>query len=101
MIIILKSLTNIMNISNLFNYYFTSAGSKINAEISNTDIKFDIPSMLNTRRSLNVTNQLNTSKASGTENISSKFYRLIAPIISTYFSEIFKNAMKREFFLQY
>ena len=39
--------------------------------------------------------QLATSKASGPENISNKFYKLLAPIISPFLSEIFNGCFEK------
>ena len=65
----------------------------MDAKISNTLMKFDIPSMLKSFRFNPCTpeevqmyiNQLSTSKSSGPENIPIKLYKLIVPVISTYF----------------
>ena len=78
----------------------------MDAKISNTDMKFHIPSMLMFFRFNPSTleevqmyiNQLSTSKSSGPENIPLKLYKLIAPIIYTYLSEIFNKCYEKKVF---
>ena len=91
-------------ICNIFNNYFTNVGPSMDAKIPNTQVKkFSTTNVMKSfcydpispEEVLLQLQQLGTSKASGPENIPNKFYKLLAPIISPFLSEIFNGCYKK------
>ena len=91
-------------ICNIFNNYFTNVGPSMDAKIPNTQLKkFSTTNVMKSfcydpispEEVLLQLQQLSTSKASGPENIPNKFYKLLAPIISPFLSEIFNACYEK------
>ena len=84
----------------MLNNYFTSLGPNTDAKIPKTSTKqFDIPSKIKSFQYDYITPEeilsefakLDTSKASGPENVPNKLYKIIAPILSPNLSKIFNQ----------
>ena len=87
-------------ICNMLNNYFTNLGPSMDAKIPKTSTKqFDIPSKIKSFQYDYITPEeilsefakLDTSKASGPENVPNKLYKIIAPILSPHLSKIFNQ----------
>ena len=92
------SITDKVKIANLFKEFFTNVGPSLDSQISRTGItKCNVPSLVQSFFCDPITSeevltqfcQINAFKASKPENVPNKFYKLIAPMICSYVSDIF------------
>ena len=101
------NITDKVKIANLFNEFFTNVGTSLDSKISRTGIKkCNVPSIVQSFFYEPITSeevlmqfcQINAFKASGPENVPNKFYKLLAPIISPYLSNLFNACYESGYF---
>ena len=101
------NITDKVKIANLFNEFFTNVGTSLDSKISRTEIKkCNVPSIVQSFFYEPITSeevlmqfcQINAFKASEPENVPDKFYKLLAPIISPYLSNLFNACYESGYF---